>query len=868
MRCKANGKEKMSQLTDEDFNEVAEIKGIGAHSAEVLRTVYKNFNNLTVVSGDGESVLFTNELKVTELSLSVRAKNSLMRVNIHTLSELLSLNESDLMRIRNIGVKTREEILEFIINYACSPTIVLESYRLENISDDNHSIPIQLLTNIGISQKGVFLLLSTGCKTVGDLCDKELSPQEYAIIRPVVNYLSSSIVTHFISDVEALKDNARVCIMRRSDGATLKDIGDEIGVTRERVRQIILKTCRQLRKTADIIAGILFTRFNNSFLFINMVDFVNDEKVAQYCKLALMDSEYALHFNFSDKYIRADVCPTNITQRLSSLTQEVIGEGVNFYDKLDFLESELERYELDFLDFDDVMNYLIHNRYHFYGDYVTKGRQPYGGVCHDAVRKYFPFDIKLDSAEDNEDMHLLRKYIAKHYQGIVLPLENRALTAGMVRDSSKMVLSGRGRYCPIEKVIYSVTLFDDVCSYIHHSDQTTFYYSELFAHFKGRFLAETNIHNFHFLHGMLKSLYPSEFVYERDLFVKNNVKRQDVGDRMVELLKQKGRAVTKNEVRRTIPGINDFVFAFTVIRLPDIIQWSYNEYNHTDNLDVSPDDIASLRRIIENKASEHSGYCSDSLLYTDAKVKCSDFLVRNNICAAQNLYYIAAHYLGDVFNFRRPHIVTSSFPVQELNAVDIARVLLKSERFLSYESYCTLAYSLGWAPGALTAIFNALEKEYVRLSINDYEHKNYFQIPPEAITLISSILQNVTKSSGYYSISSFFDYEIFPNCGYEWNGFLLETIISEYDTGFRILHPQVRDRRYQRGIIIPFESSYNSLEELIVGVLIANGIKTISESEFEKFLRIRGVISTVLPHELYESSIIQYKNEMFNIVDQ
>ena len=862
--CLSSGKKLMSQLTDSDFQTVACIRGIGMHSAEMLKSVYTEFyaspNNHAIVQQDAD-----NSVGLSGLPLSVRAVNCLKRANINSLTELQLLNENDLLSIKNIGTKTCSEILEYLNSNSFSGVDINRTYRLEHIDDANKQIPLELLKNIGVRSDWIETLLKQGLQVVNDLCARDLSPQEYALLKPTFNFLSISVMNHFEKDFNLLNDRAKKCLIMRCNGATLQEIGGEIGVTRERARQIIVKSCRRLLKSANLVAGMLFSSNNSIFTHSNLHEVFHDKQVAQLCKLVMLESEYAVHFNFSDKFVRTTVCPPDIDQLLMDFVRENIGDGLNFFDSLESIESELARLSIDFFDFEDIMNYLVHNKYYFYGDYVTKGKQSYALVCHDAIKKFFAFDIKLDSDENNEDMRRLRQVIAKYYQGVSIPLANRALTAAITRDASKMVLSGRGRYCPHEKAIYSVSLFDEICQFIHNSKQTTFYYSELYSHFEGRLLAETNINNFNFLHGMLKCLFPNGFKYERDMLVKNNSIRQDVYHRLCHLFKQRGQAIKKSEIRKTIPGINDFVFAFTVMRMPEIIQWDYNEFNHVKNIIISDEDKVTIRQIIEDHCDKNLGYCSESLLYESAKEKCYEFLEKNFVKNTRNLYYIANYLCGDEYRFRRPHIVSKNFPIAELSIVNIARVLLRKESTLNYEEYNSLAKVLGWASSTLHAVFSELEKDYIRITENDYEHKDSFSLSSEIIDSVSSILSSMIEPSGYYALSSIFDYEMFPNFKYVWNGFLLESIIVEYISGFRIVHPQIRDRRYQRGVIIPGNSSCASFEDFVIDVLKKSNIRSISESELEKFLRMRGIITSALPHELYESTKMLFKKETFFI---
>jgi DNA-binding CsgD family transcriptional regulator len=865
-KCIAEGKELMSHLSDADFDEAVKLKGIGVASAENLRRIFVEFNEVSSNCNSVNRVEHENMALISSLPFSVRAINCLKKAGISSIEELMLLTMDDLMNIKNLGEKTCREILSLCERI---PSVELNStklYYLKNIAPDNKYIPISLLHNISVSKQGIDLLKKNGYLTVKDLCEHGLNLREYSYVRNVANYLSTSVAEHFMKRVEALKGKEKMSMLERCNGATLQEIGQKIGVTRERVRQILKRICRKLKKSAELVAGALLSVDKNAFSYFALQQMFSAEQTAMCCKFVLQESSYVRYFKFSDKFIRTNNYSENIDQKLKEYTDEIIGEGINFYDSLELIEAELQKRRLDYFDFEDIMNYIVQNGYHFYGDYVIKGKQSYANVCYDAVRKFFAFDIKLDSDVANEDMYRLRQIISKHYQGLPIPPSNRALTAAMTRDATKMVLSGRGRYCPIEKVIYNVLLLDEVRDFIQDSTQTSFYYSELYSKFQGRFLAETNINNHHFLHGLLKCLYPNEFTYERDMLVKSGALRQDVNDRLSQLLLEQGRAMTKSEIKKEIPGINDFVITFSVMRLPEVIQWEYNEFNHIENIHFTSEDLNSLRRIIKSLTDTYGGYASDALLYNMAKVTCKKFLTRNHMRNAQNLYYVTAYLLGEEYRFRRPHITIKDFPVEELTVTNIARTMLQCENTLNYEQYCHLAEKLGWAGGTQYAVFSDLEKDYIRISENDYIKKELFDVSQDFIKSLNIIIHSLVDKSGYYAFSSIFDYEEFPEYKYKWNGFLLESLISEYDTGFRIVTPQIRDRRYQRGIIVPNESSYNTFNDLVIGMLTNNGVSSISERGLQSFLKMRGIITTVLPQEIYDCQYLKYKNEIFTLL--
>lgn len=869
-KCLTEGKTLISQISNTDFDGAAGLKGIGISSAENLRRVFTEYTGNHMSS---RIVPEKNEMPhmcsnpISCLPLSVRALNCLTEAGVSSLEELLSLSVEDLMSIKNMGVKTCQEILDFCETE--SPlALSAKLYYPENVAADNRHIPVSLLRNIGVIEQNIDILLENGYITVNDLCERGLTRREYSFIRMANKFLAVSVIDHFMAEIDSLKDSEKVSILRRCKGATLQEIGEEIGVTRERVRQILVKTCRTLANSAELIAGMLFSA-NKTYAFSlsALLQIFPTEQAAMCCSLVFQESDYVRYFKFSDKYVRSDICPDNVDQRLREYADEIIGEGTNFYVNLELIESELQKRGLDFFDFEDIMNYLVHIGYRFYGVYVTRGKQSYANVCYDAIRRFFAFDIKLDSDDNNEDMLKLRQIIAKNYQGLFLPPGNRALTAVITRNATKIVLSARGRYCPVEKAIYSISLLDEVCDFVRNSPQTTFYYSELFSRFQGRFLAETNIDNFHFLHGMLKCLYPNDFTYERDLLVKNGSVRQDIDARLSQLLLEQGHSMTKTEIKRRIPGINDFVIAFSVMRQPKIIQWEYDKFNHISNIHLTDEEQAVLKEAIKSQTDAHSGYTSDVLLYNAVKETCREFFDKNSIYNAQNLYYIASCILGEDYRFRRPHIVTKDFPVQELSVANIARFMLKCEMSLNHEQYYRLAQELGWAGGTLYSVFYELGRDFIRISENDYIQKDYFSVSPEILNSLAELLGGLISARGYYAFSSIPDYEMFPAFTYKWNSFLLESVIAEYNTGFRVIAPQVRDRRYQRGIIVSNDSPYTLFEDLVVGILRSDGMIKLSEAELLKYLKMNGLVTNAIPQELYECSGLPFKNEVFTVMD-
>ena len=89
-------------------------------SAKILMEHFELFLDLTEGAGDTESIMAVKsdndkekvlDLTIDELDLSVRSFNCLKRAGINTVEDLINKTEEDMMKVRNLGRKSLEEVI-------------------------------------------------------------------------------------------------------------------------------------------------------------------------------------------------------------------------------------------------------------------------------------------------------------------------------------------------------------------------------------------------------------------------------------------------------------------------------------------------------------------------------------------------------------------------------------------------------------------------------------------------------------------------------------------------------------------------------------------------------------------------------------
>ena len=328
-----------------------------------------------------------------------------------------------------------------------------------------------------------------------------------------------------------------------------------------------------------------------------------------------------------------------------------------------------------------------------------------------------------------------------------------------------------------------------------------------------------------------------------------------------ELIENTGVPIHKNEIKKKLPGLTDIVLINTILSDDDLTQWDYNYYFSISLININDTEKEYIKDEINKLLNQNDGYCSDRLLYDEIKRYKPDILMNNKVETVNNLFFLCQKLFSEEFDFRRPHISRQGL-LEEMSVKNVALHLLGYPIKLSFSRYQEIADKLKWSPVTTGLVFSEIETDYARINDDMYIKRDAFDISEDAVNEIRQVLRR-KMSKGYLSLINFDDWEDFPDVPYEWNVFLLRTIVNIRMSDLRIVEIKTKDRRYERGIVIEANSDIIDYTDLIISFLKNMGMKEVSENNMLTLLVMNNLTYKMIPKELYVSDKLKYINEKF-----
>ena len=793
------------------------------------------------------------------------------------ISDLKGFDFDTLQDVDHIGVGKIREIKERYKMLVKDDVDEVANTDLENTFDSSISqihnelewLGIDFLYALGLKSKAINNLSSLGYKTIGSLKGVPFSKLKIRMtagafdtlmaIKDTLTKPLNDIIEESLLDLES--DKGFTITLLRAKGYTLQAIGESYKVTRERIRQIVSKFEKKISPMMEPFQR-KYIKEKGYISGSDIMDYFEDSRLNMIILLWLKDCKELEYLDFADVFVPLYGEKEHHRQRILSIATEFIGDGIDLSENLDDLENLMFKNGYPFVDEAAFLNLVQSERYYIYRDYVIKGKQSYGFLCSRVVEKEFPDGIKLyDSGSD--DLDLLRKLTRRMYGDIGISEDNRAFSS---RLADFLILCDKGKVTAKENIRVDMAVIRKIKTYIDQSNEREMYYSALFDLFRSELTASGNINNHYFLHGILKLYYDEEFDFSnRDYFTKSGkgLSSGRTDDKILQVIENANSPVGKLVLKKKVPGLSDAMLSNAVMYNEKLIPWEPNYYYSMSLVSITDDDKEFLARTIRDLMAQYRGYCSEELLFEEVSAKRADFIRKNHMNDADNLFYVCANLFSSIFEFRKPHI-TRLDSFETISAQSIVIHLLKDPVELSYSQYRNLAKELKWSDVTTSMVFVDIEKDYVRVTEDLYVRKEEYSINPLEIERITLALMQLLQNE-FISISEFDKWDMLPYVGYDWNPFLLRSIVDIYIPSLRVIDMRKKHRSYERGIIVDAESIFVDYVDIVAFLIRQKNIKEIEESDLCSLLIDKGVASNIIPKEVYVSDKIEYDEGLFKL---
>ena len=502
--------------------------------------------------------------------------------------------------------------------------------------------------------------------------------------------------------------NNRNCeiLQRRVRGETLAEIGNDLSLTRERVRQIAVKQEKLLARFwtidgYDLLDLVHLERSGDVVIQQEEAAEVIGVDQAALIWFAIRDNELTGENWKYNKSIHSVVFDM---EDYSKLIQQIIND----------LPVMIERSKLNDL-IDDVAGEQhipvallwleVSHQYDVSGIIAHSSKLTRRAKATYILNHYFPDGMKVGGDGQYEE-----------YRQLLLTLfgderdasQDHAIDA-IIGDVG--VLVGRGLYIGPERVQWDPAVISIVESFVENSPRTVIPFADLFVSLQEE-LEQCGIYNRYMLQGAL-NYFGTQYITSKDYLTKET--NANLTSEMDDYIRTRERIVTKEMIREAFPSQYDAIISQVVARCSDIVMMPNGCYMHASHLKYTDNEADRIGDVLARECKD--GPRSTRVLITVMKEFFPEFMTNNQIEDYATLYSILSWIMKDRLYFLNWYFIASK-PMEGVNSItDILLYWLQKRDLLTYSDLQTVVTHVGFNYNySILDLVRILSPVFVRIS--------------------------------------------------------------------------------------------------------------------------------------------------------
>ena len=556
-------------------------------------------------------------------------------------------------------------------------------------------------------------------------------------------------------------NSIKTVLLGRAAGKTLGGIGNEIGVTRERVRQIEVKAKRIFniwQSKAHILSKISAERNGDSVLSASELSEYFGDKYAEMVFLLRTSNSSAYYYDSQlDVFVMGD-------ESISAVIGEIVESLPDAFDEKRYaaimdeavVEQSIPR---------ELIEKAISDEFQKDGSTYHRAHLSLTAIYTEILKKYYQNGI--DIYNENE-LEVFRQIAVKEYGCKKLPEKNRAISA---RLSDIGILCGRGKYRPKKKSYISKALAEKIHQYIVDSPSVIFMTNTLFNIFEDELL-KFGIDNKYYLQGVLRELYDSEFVFRRD-YISKDESVTSLYVEIVQYIKKFSYPITKEDIKKAFPGVTEIVISFAtgdanVINL-------FGKYIHGSRLNLSGANSVYfekvLRKFIAGDKVRHYKELYDFIERDD-----SDLLHKLYIHFPTSLFSVLEYLFKNQYQFKRPFIANIGTDIGDPEE-QLHDLIISSDE-IAISEITAFAKDNHYEIYSILELLNSFNGTHLLMDRDTFASIEYIGINDDIAKNVISILQDeVTETELITSLECIYR---LPKINVPWTEWLIYSVVNRW----------------------------------------------------------------------------------------
>ncbi|SEF62092.1 Sigma-70, region 4 [Butyrivibrio sp. Su6] len=703
---------------------------------------------------------------INEYTFSNRLGNRLLKLNIRTIEDLLNKSMADMLKVGGFGRSCQTELVEFIFSLSGEKKEEPE-LKYGNLPAEHF---IKAFTDDDNARNTVFSYLSDREMALNAFIDEigEKKNEEIALNK-FVKWCAFDLENDISNIKKIVKDNPKWdrIISLRAQKKTLELVGNDIGVTRERVRQIEKKAIiafGRFAKTTRLLWKIYAVRSGDSVLTPTELSEYFGEDTDEFIYLLKNCETYKKYYDHNtDTFVMSDYSLAESVQEYL----DSIPETLAVKDKEKYIIAGVQEYELP----EELLERSFDECYDRTGEVYHRFRLVLKNIYLDVLEKHYPNGMHI---YDAKELASFREKVEFDY-GISMADKSDRSIIGIL--SSNGILCGRGRYKLNKGNFISKELAQKIYQYVESANQPIILIGAIFDVFEEELVGE-GIDNRYFLQGILHELYDDCWYFKRD-YIAKDPSFTSVYTSVVTFIKHSKYPVTKEEIFKAFPGLTDIVLQLSVS--DSNVLNLFGSYIHGNNISITDGEKQYLHSVLEEALSDkdliHVKDIHPIVVAENAAI-----LSKNFISFPFGLFSLLEYLFGGEYVFSRPFI--SKDEIQFDRARDVIDGTIADSDIMSISEIQSLAKEYHFTIYSLLDFIDSCND--MSLLINSSEIMKIEKIGVD-INVVNYIEKLICEEiTGTVPIANLACIMKFPTINVPWTDWLIYSLIKKWGTSLDV----------------------------------------------------------------------------------